>query len=212
MPSIDETTRPPIDIRRSRAVAPPHIPARPVSPMCRSGTPNARRRTATVMDCQAPDGECSWIGRHAPFADRQCGSSSRTTRPSLRSTFSSAATRFCSFAWRRSVPFRAPHLGGVCGPAPVAQGIEQRFPKPQVAGSNPAGSAKKFATGLMIDPGSGLCTGIETPWPCLSATRRTARVRCGRRSARARRPACRSPRLWGRTDRRRGRREIRRWR
>ncbi len=27
-------------------------------------------------------------------------------------------------------------------PAPVAQGIERRFPKPCVAGSNPAGGAK----------------------------------------------------------------------
>ena len=31
------------------------------------------------------------------------------------------------------------------GPAPVAQGIERRFPKPCVAGSNPAGGANVFA-------------------------------------------------------------------
>src|SRR5256885_9531263 len=31
----------------------------------------------------------------------------------------------------------------VNGPAPVAQGIERRFPKPCVAGSNPAGGATK---------------------------------------------------------------------
>src|SRR5215211_192599 len=29
------------------------------------------------------------------------------------------------------------------GPAPVAQGIEQRFPKPRVAGSSPAGGAPR---------------------------------------------------------------------
>ena len=35
---------------------------------------------------------------------------------------------------------KRPHAGSS---APVAQGIEQRFPKPQVAGSIPAGSARK---------------------------------------------------------------------
>src|SRR5262245_48259430 len=36
---------------------------------------------------------------------------------------------------------RLPRLGFIAGQALVAQGIEQRFPKPCAAGSNPAGGA-----------------------------------------------------------------------
>jgi hypothetical protein len=41
-----------------------------------------------------------------------------------------------------------------CGPALVAQGIEHRFPKPGVAGSNPAGGTEREAraTGRIHDP------------------------------------------------------------
>ncbi len=37
-----------------------------------------------------------------------------------------------------------PQAGSLYGYAPVAQGIEQRFPKPRVAGSNPAGGATRM--------------------------------------------------------------------
>src|SRR6476469_4101653 len=36
------------------------------------------------------------------------------------------------------------------GVAPIAQGIEQRFPKPRVAGSNPAGGAKAKRLGTAL--------------------------------------------------------------
>ena len=43
----------------------------------------------------------------------------------------------------RSVGGGAPHLRPIGSPrAPVAQGIERRFPKPCVAGSNPAGGTR----------------------------------------------------------------------
>ena len=47
--------------------------------------------------------------------------------------------RHASSTHRLTLPRRT---GLACAPAPIAQGIEQGFPKPCVAGSNPAGGAR----------------------------------------------------------------------
>ena len=53
---------------------------------------------------------------------------------------SSALRLGLALAHIRSVGGGAPYLSPIGSPrAPVAQGIERRFPKPCVAGSNPAG-------------------------------------------------------------------------
>src|SRR5829696_2586552 len=69
--------------------------------------------------------------------------------------------------------------------APVAQGIEQRFPKPCVAGSNPAGGAAKMLVTRRVRPGEP----ASRRWTAAPTPR--GPLHCGRD---ARRPCFRSTR------------------
>ncbi len=90
-----------------------------------------------------------------PSADQQMWTTGSTRQRHDRSSASSShcpepisSTEVCGSTGPISVTCLTPHAATKLrsGFAPVAQGIEHRFPKPQVAGSNPAGGALRIGS------------------------------------------------------------------